>query len=71
LKDGKKDYTKAFELASAMVENYWHLGNELERMKEAGLLHAGQPKKNPDKSTDTFMLSSSVYLKPFLNAHRN
>ena len=41
LNDGRKDYAKAFEMATAMRENYWHLGNELRRMVDAGALHVG------------------------------
>lgn len=32
LKDSKANYAKAYELASAMVENWWRLGVELQRM---------------------------------------
>lgn len=32
LRDSRKNYDKAYEIASAMVENWWHLGNELRRL---------------------------------------
>jgi hypothetical protein len=38
-------------MATAMIENYWHLGNELARLKGAGVINQHRPKSNPDKST--------------------
>lgn len=38
VKDGGKRYGKAFELASLMIENEWHLGREVGKMQKAGQL---------------------------------
>jgi len=45
MKDMRKDYPKAFELASGMVRNWWLLGHELDKM---GLKSPGRPPKKND-----------------------
>lgn len=48
IKDSHGNYEKAFEFAGLVVENEWMLGDDLERMDAAGMLHApsGPRKKN-------------------------
>ena len=42
LRDSKANYSKAYELASVMVENWWRLGLEIPKLG----ITDGRPKKN-------------------------
>lgn len=55
VKDKTGNYSKAYPYAEAMIENWWMLGNELRRLKDAGVLRNGRPKKN-DTPGDNFSL---------------
>jgi N6-adenosine-specific RNA methylase IME4 len=43
LRDTKANYSQAFDLATAMLENFWHLGIELKTLRREGVLVAGNP----------------------------
>lgn len=64
LKDSKGNYRQAFELASAMVENWWHMGAELAKLREAGLMDVGgRPPKKPVAWATGFQSRILVYRK--------
>lgn len=51
LRDSKANYSKAYEIASVMVENWWRLGLELPRLD----IKPGQPKKNGPPGDNTLL----------------
>ena len=48
LRDSRANYNQAFDLASAMVENWWHLGNELAKLRQESLLYLGAASPKSD-----------------------
>lgn len=54
-KDSRKNYRQAFDLAVAMIENWWYLGNEV---KQLGIKAGGdrQSKKHPPLGEDALTL---------------